>query len=231
MQADRQPDSFSASERAIPSPRPVYASPLRAIAIGTGGVALLCAITPYNDYHLHNTFLYGNHLPIGGLFVFAVLVMAVNPLLRRYLPRWAFRPGELLLIWAMLTCGAGLASSGLWRYLGPMVVAPAYFAGSGSPWLEGFAQSPDWLLLTRDPQSPLARWFYYGLPPGQPVPWSAWTPVVAAWGIAFGLMVAFSLGLAALFRRQWVVQERLTFPLAQLPLQIVADNQTGRPLW
>src|SRR5204862_103303 len=119
--------------------------------------------------------------------------------------------------------------SGLWRYLGPMVVAPAYFADSGKTWLEGFAQSPNWLLLTHDPKSPLALWFYYGLPPGQPIPWAAWIPVVVAWGIAFGCMVALSMGLAALFRKPWVEQERLAFPLAQLPLQIVAEDQTHSP--
>ena len=96
----------AASEAAPPLPMPVSVLPWRAMTVGACGVAFLCAITPYNDYHLHNTFLYGNHLPIGGLFVFAVLAMAVNPLLRRRAPRWAFRPGELLLIWAMLTCGA-----------------------------------------------------------------------------------------------------------------------------
>lgn len=218
------------AEQARPVPTPASARPRRALAVGAVGVAFLCALTPYNDYHLHNTFLYGNHLPIGGLFLFAVLALAVNPLLRRRVPRWAFQPGELLLIWAMLTCGGGLASSGLWRYLGPMVVAPAYFASHGSSWLDNFARCPDWLLLTRDPNSVLALWFYQGLPRGQAVPWGAWTRVVIAWGIAFGLMVALSLGLAALFRKQWVTNERLSFPLAQIPLQLVADNQGARPL-
>lgn len=225
MQVSPQ-DNQSAPEQMPPAPGPVYAAPWRAFVVGACGVAFLCAITPYNDYRLHNTFLYGNHLPVGGLCVFALLTLALNPRLLRRAPRWAFQPGELLLIWAMLTCGAGLASSGLWRYLGPMVVAPAYFAGSGSRWLDGFAGSPDWLLLTRDPNSPLALWFYHRLPPGQPIPWSAWTWVALAWGIAFGFMTALSLGLAALFRRQWVVRERLSFPLAQIPIYLVTDDRS-----
>jgi hypothetical protein len=156
--------------------------------------------------------------------------MVVNPLLRRRFPRLVFRPGELLLIWVMLMTGTGLASSGLWRYLGPMVVAPAYFAGSGSPWLEMFQDVPDWLLLTRDPQSSLALWFYHGLPYGQSVPWAAWMKIIFAWGLAFALVVALSIGLCALFRKQWVLRERLAFPLAQLPLQIVAETQERTPL-
>ena len=178
MQADRQ-ESLPASERASPAPMPVYASPWRALAVGACGVALLCAITPYNDYHLHNTFLYGTHLPVGGLFVFAAMALAVNPLWRRLAPRRAFRPGELLLIWvdAHLRFRAGLVRT----------LAISGADGRRARLFHGFRastgskvspQSPDWLLLTRDSKSALALWFYYGLPPGQPIPWAAWTRVV-----------------------------------------------------
>ena len=36
----------------------------------------------------------------------------------------------------MWISGAGLAASGLWRYLAPIVVAPAYFNRSGSRWID-----------------------------------------------------------------------------------------------
>lgn len=204
--------------------------PIRAIAIGAVGVAALCAITPYNDLRLQNTFLYGNHLPIGALCLFAGLTMLLNPWLRRTCPQTALSRGELLLIWVMLTCGAGLASSGLWRYLAPMVVAPAYFSGAGRRWLELFQGSPSWLLVTREADSPLALWFYHGLPPGQPVPWAAWIPTTIGWGFAFALVVAMSLGLCALMRGQWVERERLSFPLAQLPLEMVGASEESTPL-
>lgn len=223
-----QQTASTSQQHTAPAPRLI--SPIRAFIIGACGVALLCAVTPYNDFRLKNTFLYGNHLPLGGLFLFALLIFGIQPLLRRNAPQHAFRPGELLLIWAMLTCGAGLASSGLWRYLGPMVVAPAYYAGAGSRWLSAFRDTPDWLLLTRDPQSPLAVWFYHGLPFGETVPWGAWGRILLFWGIAFALITALSLGLCALFRRQWSVRERLTFPLAQLPIQIVSEIHQKTPL-
>jgi hypothetical protein len=224
-------DKREETEQPIPAPQRAYLAPWRAMALGACGVALLCAITPYNDYKLKNTPLYGNHLPIGALFLFALLTLALNPLLRRWLPRMAFRPGELLLVWAMLTTGAGLASSGLWRWIGPMVVAPAYFSGGGGKeWIGLFQGAPDWLLLSHDPKSPLVLWFYEGLPMGRAVPWAAWTKVTVAWGLAFAFVVAFSLGLCALFRKQWVVRERLSFPLVQVPLQIVTDAQRKRSL-
>src|SRR5438094_718624 len=55
----------------------------RAVAIGLLCVAGLCAAVPYNDYRLQNTFLYGNHLPVAGIFLLMLLTLGVNALLRR----------------------------------------------------------------------------------------------------------------------------------------------------
>lgn len=210
-----------------PEHPPRSATPLRpvvAILVGAGGVAFLCAITPYNDYHLKNTFLYGNHLPIGALCLFTVLAWILNPLLRRLRPSLALSTPELLIAWSMWATGASLASSALWRYLGPMVVAPAYFANAGRRWISAFSGSPDALLLSKDPNSPLIRWFYEGIPPGTPIPYLAWIPVLVSWGILFGLFTVLFIALCALLRKQWVERERLTFPLAVLPLEIAVER-------
>jgi hypothetical protein len=216
----------SAPVRESVAGRPSYVRPWRALALGVVGVVALCAATPYNNFKLKNTFLYGNHLPIGALFAFFALLFVVNPLLRRHRPQLALLPGELLLIWAMWTVGGGLAGPALWRTLGPVVVVPAYFAGAGRPWLRLFADSPDWLLLSRDAQSRAVLAFYHGLAPGEAIPWAAWTPIVVAWGLQFACVMAFSLGVCALFRRQWQERERLTFPLAQLTVMLVSDSHS-----
>lgn len=210
-----------------PSLSPVRVRPARALLAGAAGVAVLCAITPYNDYHLKNTFLYGNHLPIGALCLFTVLAWLVNPLLRRVRPALALNTAELLIAWSMWATGASLASSGLWRYLGPMVVAPAYFASAGRRWIDAFSQSPNYLLLSKEPNSPLIRWFYEGIPPGTPMPYFQWIPVVLSWGILFALFTTLFIALCALLRKQWVERERLIFPLALLPLEIAS----GRALY
>ena len=45
------------------------------------------------------------------------------------------------------------------------------------------------------------------------------------WGILIGLVVFAFLCLAAILRRQWVDNEKLAFPLAQLPLEIAGDEE------
>src|SRR5262249_21987174 len=48
------------------------------------------------------------------------------------------------------------------------------------------------------------------------------------WGIAFLLLFVLFFCLASLLRRQWVDSERLTFPLVQLPLEMIAAPEPGR---
>src|SRR5438046_8907801 len=60
------------AERPVPSPKPAYMKPWRALTMGACGVVLLCAVTPYNDYRINNTPLYSNHLPLRGLVLLSV---------------------------------------------------------------------------------------------------------------------------------------------------------------
>ena len=201
----------------------------RSFAIGIAGVALLCAATPYNNFHLKGTFLYGNHLPVGALFLWLVLGQLINPLLRRFKPVAALSMGELLLIWTMWTAGACLAGSGLWRMLAPSAAAPAYFAsqGNGSA-LTIFAKAPSWFLLSRDPSDPNVQAYWNGSPGGV-VPWLAWGPVLLGWGVGFTCLAAFGIGMSALLRKRWQEAERLSYPLARIPLIVseIGDGQAG----
>src|SRR5438067_3610635 len=100
------PPARPAPPGAPPQPRGLT---LRSIVIGLLCVALLCGIIPYNDYHLQNTFLYGNHFPLGAIFLYTLLILGLNVLLYRVAPRHRLGTSELLTIWAMMLIGAGLA--------------------------------------------------------------------------------------------------------------------------
>ncbi len=60
------------------------------------------------------------------------------------------------------------------------------------------------------------------------VPWSLWWTPLGAWA---GFMLALflcSLCLLVILQRQWISNERLTFPIAQLPLELVAEDPRRR---
>jgi len=91
----------------------------RALLIGLVFVVLLCAVIPYNDYYLRNTYITGNHFPLGAVVVLTALVLVVNIGLRYVRPRSQLRPGELMVIGIMIIgdslCGA------IWIILGFIV--------------------------------------------------------------------------------------------------------------
>ncbi len=199
----------------------------RSALAGLAGVALLCAVTPHNDYHLRQTYIYGNHFPLGCLFIYIVLVVVFNTILRRIRRTWALEANELLVIWAMLITGSGLASSGLMRYLGPMPLAAFYYGSASNGWTTWTQYIPDWMVPSRDPASPVIKWFFEGTPQGYSVPWQPWVPVFITWGILFGLVVGLMLCISIIFRGQWVERERLSFPLVQIPIEMAREPEHG----
>lgn len=199
---------------------------LRAGLFGLVCVLLLCGITPYNDNKIGATFIAGNHFPIGALLVLVVLSLLIAPAWRKLGSRGLPSGAGMVAVWAMITVASGIPSSGLMRYLVPHIIAPRYYATAENGW--------DRTVLPRLPSSlwiddeASARWFFEGLPGGQPLPWADWLQPMLVWSVfTVGLYIMF-IGLSVLMRRQWVEHERFTFPLVQLPIEMVAAPEGGR---
>jgi len=199
----------------------------RAVILGLLCVGLLCAVIPYNDYRLQNTFLYGDHFPLGAIFLYTLLILGLNVLLHRIAPRHRLGTHELLTIWTMMLVGAGLASSGLMRYLGPLPLAVFYY-GPDNGWGPIMERVPAWLVPAQDPKDPVIVRFFEGLPAGAPIPWQPWLRPLLAWSALFLALYGLMVCLSALFRRPWVEAERLSFPLVTLPIEMARAPEPGR---
>jgi len=207
--------------RLLPKPRCLSR---RAVLLGLAFVGLLAAITPYNDYYVQATFVAGNLLPTGSMVVLLLLACLVNPLLRR-LRRRALSAGELATIWAMIIAASGIPAAGLWRYVFPQAVAARYFSSTANNWSALLVPyGSKWLTVQSDEA---ARWFYEGLPPGESLPWRLWALPLMTWVLIALAMYVCTACLVALLRRQWVEAERFTFPLVQLPLEVMREPGDG----
>lgn len=200
----------------------------RAVIIGLFFALALCAFTPYNDFAVAATYISGNQFPVGALFVLFFFTTVVNGLLRWLLPSRAFRPGELLTIWVLILVASGIPSSGMMRYFIPNIAAPQYLSNSTNNWEQKLwgASTPSWLKLS-DPAA--AQAFIDGYPRGQEqVPWAAWTYPLIAWGTLAFLFVGVVFCFTNLLRKQWVENERFSFPLVTLPVLLAEDPPPGR---
>ena len=148
-----------------------------------------------------------------------VLWLFLNVGLKRLFPQRALRRGELLTIFSMTWVVGTMPREGWIHDWASVVAAPSHFATAENQWDEIFFDLLPWHVFARtSPQ--VIDGFWFGAEAGTPVPWMDWLGVIGQWlGVSLGLVV-FGFCLFVLFQRQWVEVEKLTFPLAQLPLDL-----------
>jgi hypothetical protein len=123
---------------------------------------------------------------------------------------------EVLATYAIVTTGAPLVSHGILGYLLPHVIYPQFATATQGRWLQLIIPLlPHWFSPT-DPPSILG--FFQG---DAAVPWSAWWIPLGMWCSFLVALTAASVCLVLLLRAQWITHERLSFPLAQIPLELV----------
>ncbi len=221
---------------AEPKPRAVT---WRSVLTGLLGVALICGLTPYNDFAVANTYMVGNFLPIALVLILLVIVLVLNASLLRWKPSAAFREAELAVITAMMLAACSLPSSGLMRYLPALLVGLPTAAADRPEFAKILTETvnlPRWLLpdypddakTPRDiANSDVYRQFVARSPDGS-IPWAAWLTPLATWGVFIALLWGLMAFLCLLVRRQWVENERLAFPLATVYGALIEAPEPGR---
>lgn len=201
---------------------------VRAIVWGLLLVIALCALT------LHSNLIYGRYitaasLPSGAVF-FLFVTVVLNGIIKRVVPRWAMQPWELGIVFSMLFISAALPQASLGETLVTLAVAPQYYPRRGAqPYAEQLADAiPSWLMVN-DKQA--VKGFYEALLPGQSIPWSAWIVPMFGWTV-FALALIVAMGcLARILSHRWIAEERVTFPLMELPLEMIGAGSEGNRFW
>lgn len=207
---------------------------LRAVATGLLLGLILCVVTPYNNAYLGNVSLGGGHFPLASFFI-TTWIFALTALWSRFTRRQGvFNGMELLVIWVLMVLVSGISYAGLVETFFINITAPKYFAKDAFRWAEFL--NP---LLPQSwyPQNMEAvNTLYNGLDEGRQlgwlevlsrIPWEAWITPLLTWG--FFILVSFfvMICLVNLFGRQWVVNERVNFPLLRVP-QLMGEAVDGR---
>jgi hypothetical protein len=182
---------------------------------------------------LHSNLRYGRYLtasslPTGAVFAFVVVLIANAPFARRR-SRLALARGELATIFSMLFLSAALPQASVGETLVTLAVAPAYLP-KGAPHVDKFDNKvPNWLLV-QDARA--IEKFYTGLgTAGGPVPWGAWFVPLLGWSAFVLLLLAALYCLSRFFTHRWVREERVSFPLMELPLELLNVRNDPRPVW
>jgi len=160
-----------------------------------------------------------------------LLIVAINRGIKRISAKASLSSSDELVIYTMLVVAAMVSSHGIVQKWIPLLVAPKYFSNDSNAWHTLYHPYIKSWLVPWDPHNGSAQQvvtsFYEKLARGEGIPWHAWLVPLFSTGILIGLVIFAFLCLAAILRRQWVDNEKLSFPLAQLPLEIANDEGTG----
>ena len=167
--------------------------------------------------------------------VFTILLITIlNFAVKRFLPRVVLTQSELLVVYVMVSLASGIAGHDMLEILVPMLGHPFRFATAENEWKELFYQYlPRWLMVSDEK---ILRGYYEGeislytqeqlLGWASPVLW--WTAFIAA--LTFGMLC-----INVIVRKRWTEQEKLSYPIIQLPLEMTNINSArffkNKVLW
>ncbi len=142
----------------------------------------------------------------------------------------AGRPGTraIILIYSAVACTAGIATMGMVQFLITTLLAPFYFATPENRWAEFWASIPAWAA----PRSPkvVEGFFLGGSSLYDPAIWKTWLVPVAAWSLFLAALLGAQYCIALLMYERWAKEEKLAFPIVQLPLALTSERHSRVPL-
>jgi len=152
-----------------------------------------------------------------------VVILLVNGAVSRWRPAVALNRSEMLLLFIMASMGTSIAM--LTEYLMSVLSFPYHYGNIDSRWsLSLIPYLPRWLTVS-DPQA--VKDYYLGnatlwrWPSLKP-----WVLPFLGWGLFIAALVWTGICLSALVYNQWRHQERLAFPLIQIPLMMTEEKAT-----
>jgi len=203
---------------------PLAGQAVRARAV----VAVLVLLPATVVYSVWGTWQTAGVGPAGPLFGPAVaalfLLTLANHWLSGWRPRWAFTPGELVLIYVIMAT-AGMAS-GVYTWFGPLIsviVHPIWGASPSNQWAEMvWPNLPMWLTV---PNVNVLEGFFLGnSDPYRPEVLAAWVGPALWWAALVTGLLWVCLCLNVIVRRRWSQEEKLAFPITELPLRITQPD-------
>jgi hypothetical protein len=154
--------------------------------------------------------------------IFTILALALfNQLIKKIAPRYALTQPELITVYVMTTLSSALAGHDSLQLGIPSLPYVTYYATPENKWNEIF-NLPAWLTVT-DKQA--AKAFFEGKDTFYRVSYiKAWLGPVMWWTLFILIMGSVTIAINIIMRKQWAENERLSFPIVQLPMTITEEG-------
>ncbi|MCS7191659.1 MAG: hypothetical protein NZ937_01575 [Armatimonadetes bacterium] len=151
-----------------------------------------------------------------------LLLIIVNPLMRRLSPSLALSRSEILFVYAFCTVSTAVPACGSLRFVLSLTTYPIYYERM-QPTLQFDLINPyipEWLVPK---EFAVIRDLYHGRPDAK-VLWDAWLIPIASWTLFFAVYWIALTGILCVFERRWREHERLVFPLLYFPIRATEEK-------
>ena len=202
----------------------------RALLAGSICALIVALGAPYGSLKMKSATMALDFSVPAAVFTMFVLAILVNLIRLVSRGRSILNRGEMLVAYSMMAVSCAICTMGLTGYLIPMSGALWYYRAPENRWAEVLIpRTPNWLMPPTSGEGVKAiNYLYEGLPREfSAEEWAglywAWIPPLFWWGIFLLALYATSICFMAILRKQWVEHERITFPLAQLPMELAGE--------
>jgi hypothetical protein len=179
-----------------------------------------------------------NHCTAMSLFwnsVFCLFVLVLlNLVIKRYIPRFAFSQGEFITIYVMVTLATALAGHDSLQLGYPVMYMQFLNPSTINGRVNVLELYPKWLTVQDEKVIRPLEWG--GTTLYRPEFINAWIGPVLWWCFFIAALGLVMICMNVILRKQWTENEKLSFPIVQLPLAMTHDGGTleffrYKPLW
>ncbi|MCH8289829.1 OPT/YSL family transporter [Candidatus Poribacteria bacterium] len=152
-----------------------------------------------------------------------LFLVAINLLIKRWLPKAALTQGELLTIYTMLSLSVAIAGHDMLQVLAPVLGHAFWFSTPENEWSSLFFRYlPRWLVVD---DTHILKELYQGESTFYFTPYlKAWLAPVFWWSVLLFALMLVMVGLNIIISRQWIQHERLSYPIIQLPMAMIQEG-------
>ena len=194
--------------------------PLRVLVIGLASAIINSYWISINDYlkGLNHTYM---SLFSNTVFTLFVLIL-LNLLLKKLLPKFALRESDLLVIYIMVVMVSTVSGHRMTRLLGP-IVHPFWFTTPENDWQNLFWRHiPQW--FTVKDKNVLSGFFRGESSFFTRQHVKAWLGPLLYWSVFLFVLCFILICINTIIRKQFTEHERLTYPITRLPLELGRDT-------
>ena len=198
----------------------------RGVMVGALMCVLIAIGLPYGGMMIQGTRLGLSSATPAALFLLFCFLLSMHLIVGFVKRSWAFSRGELITIFSMMAVATAIPTRGVTGLLLPMITGLGYYATPENQWADYLQSLQTSWMLVNDQQA--IHDFYEGS--SSPIPWGSWLVPLGSWFVFYLGLYLTLVCLMIILRRQWVEYERLAFPMAQMPLAMITQDDAGKLL-